>query len=317
MSHVFLIGAGFTRAVYGEEALLTKDIMGQLHLGDFPEMQDLLLDAGGDIEQFITLLDLKCLRLREKSPSEARRYSQIRETIVSRIVNLFDYKRLNVTGIENHLLLAQFVRNLPNGTAILSLNYDSVLDQALWLSGRWTPFGYATSVFPSNPPSNRDGIRLLKLHGSCNFRQPSKEIRSRFPTDKDGFVVELNNDIFPGLESQVNTRYSDWAAEPCVVVMSYVKQFPRRIWELWCEAIAALANAERLTIIGCSLRDEDTFLRFALYHFGMKEGVAKFQIDIVDKDEEHCGRIEEKVRGLVAWPEKQNIIHYEGLDHYL
>jgi len=320
MNHIFLIGAGFTRAVYGQEALLTNEIMGRLSLGDFPDVQDLVIDGEQDIEQFITLLDLKCLRLREKSPSEARRYSEIRETIVSRMVNLFDYKRLNVTGIENHPLLAQFVRKLPNGTAILSLNYDCVLDQALWLRGRWTPnVGYGFRVSSREPGNDeqKDGIILLKLHGSCNFRNSTESDGESMKKYERYFKPEITNDIFPGVCSEINPRCSDLDTGPHVLVMSYVKKYHNGIMRLWRQAIDALADANRLTIIGCSLRDEDVFLRFPLYHFGMKEGVAKFQIDIVDKEEEDCRRIEEKVRGLVAWPEKQNIIHYEGLDHYI
>lgn len=100
--------------------------------------------------------------------------------------------------------------------------------------------------------------------------------------------------------------------------MSYIKRFHNGIMSLWREAISFLKEAERLTIVGCSLREEDTFLRFALYHFGMKDGTKKFYIDIVDKGHENCQRTSDKIMALVANPVSQEVnLFNEGLEGYL
>ena len=100
--------------------------------------------------------------------------------------------------------------------------------------------------------------------------------------------------------------------------MSYIKQFHNGIMSLWREAISFLREADKLIIIGCSLREEDTFLRFALYHFGMKEDTEKFFVEIIDKGEDNCKKIKEKVMKLVAYPDKQEVkLFNEGLEGYL
>ncbi len=151
---------------------------------------------------------------------------------------------------------------------------------------------------------------LLKLHGSCNFRN----IRD-YP---NGLRIEITGDIFPRISSYINSRESDSDFGPHVLIMSYLKTFPNEINQLWRKAINVLSEAEKLVIIGCSLRDEDTFLRFALNHFGMKEGIREYHIDIVDKDSASSNNIKSKVEKLVAWPDDQNIQPFvNGLAGYL
>jgi len=148
---------------------------------------------------------------------------------------------------------------------------------------------------------------LLKLHGSCNFRKSVCD--TEYP------VVEINDKIFPGIHASLGAVQD---AGPHVLVMSYVKIYRNGIMELWRKALDSLKDADRLTIIGCSLRDEDTFLRFALYHFGMKESIEKFYIDIVDRDNDNCIRVENKVMNLVACPDKQEPRNLcAGLGEYL
>jgi len=40
MKQVYLLGAGFTRAVIGQKAPLTDEIMPKLNLSDFPEIAE-------------------------------------------------------------------------------------------------------------------------------------------------------------------------------------------------------------------------------------------------------------------------------------
>lgn len=88
--------------------------------------------------------------------------------------------------------------------------------------------------------------------------------------------------------------------------------------QLWRKAIESFKEADKLVIIGCSLREEDTFLKFALYHFGMKENTEKFYIDVIDIGEENCRSLESKVKNLVARPDQQEINLYNtGLEGYL
>jgi hypothetical protein len=212
--------------------------------------------------------------------------------------------------MQEHPSLKKFIESVPSNACILTLNYDCVLDQGLHLSNRWSPRGgYVLSSFPGSDKDNAsiENIRLVKLHGSCNFRD--RNPGQPYPD------IEISERIFPGIAAHLNETSSD---APHVLVMSYVKEFHNGIFMLWNHAISSLAGAQKLTIIGCSLREEDTFLRFALYHFGMARGVDKFQIDIVDVSDASCERIKEKVRKIVASPGKYEIRPFGGgLESYL
>lgn len=300
MTHVYLLGAGFTRAVLGECAPLTRELMSKLNISKFPEIVDEYERAFPDIEQFLTTVDLRTLHFQRTNDSLSTRFTGIRQEIIRQIVSLVDVDALPVNNdLAKVPLLRDFVKQIPTDACVLTLNYDCVLDQGLWLSKRWDPRGgYHLSSFPSldNKNASKDRILLLKLHGSCNFKDVEKG--QNYPN------VEISPRIFRDINSNINGDDSD---TPHVLVMSYVKQFRNGIMRLWRKAIDALNEAEKLIIVGCSLREEDTFLRFALYHFGMKERTDKFYADIIDQGRENCRTIKQKLMGLVACPDKQQV----------
>jgi hypothetical protein len=286
MRTVFLLGAGLTRAVVGKKAPLTHELMSKLDISKFPEIHESYEKTFPDIEQFLSILDLQVLHFRQINSSFSDHLNNIRETIVQQIINQVDIDSLCVSNLDNHMLLKKFIDVIPNGSYVLSLNYDCILDQGLYLAGRWSPYGgYCYSTFPHTERENdsKDQILLLKLHGSCNFRDSEK--------DQEYFNIEISDRIFPNICATPSCAASD---KPHILVMSYIKQFHNGIMSLWREAISFLKEAEKLTIVGCSLREEDIFLKFALYHFGMKKNTKKFFIEIIDKGENNCNKIKGK-----------------------
>lgn len=310
MNAVYLLGAGFTRAVVGDTAPLTRDLMSKVNISTFPEIHDEYKQSFPDIEQFLSILDLKILHLRQISNLRADSVSHIREEIVRQIIHQVDTERLGVKNLDEYPLLQRFLEQVPRNSFILTLNFDCVLDQGLYQTGRWSPFGgYGYPTFPHVEKENdsKDRIMLLKLHGSCNFKDVEE--------GQEYFNIEITQKIFPGIHANINSDPND---KPHVLVMSYIKQFHNGIMSLWREALSILKNAEKLIIVGCSLREEDTFLRFALYHFGMKENTTNFVVDIIDKGEDNCNKIKKKVLQLVAYPDQQAIkVFHEGLEGYL
>jgi hypothetical protein len=310
MGPVFLLGAGFTRAVVGHRAPLTHELMAKLDISKFPEIREEYERAFPDIEQFISILDLKVLHFRQINNLISYRLNNIREDIVRQILNQVDMGSLHLENLESYPILKCFLEKVPRNSCILTLNYDCVLDQGLYYTGRWSPFGgYCYTTFPhtENENDSKDRILLLKLHGSCNFRDSGE--------GQEYFKIEITNSIFPSIHATINSDPSD---KPHILVMSYIKQFHNGIMSLWREAISFLREAEKLIIVGCSLREEDTFLRFALYHFGMKKNTQRFFIEIVDKGDDNCEKIKEKVMKLVAYPDRQEVnLFHEGLENYL
>jgi len=310
MNTVYLLGAGFTRAVIGNSAPLTHELMATLDISSYPEIHEEYERAFPDIEQFLSILDLKVIHFRQINSSLSDRLNLIRQAIIRQIVDQVDIARLHVDNFDEYLLLKKFIETVPPDARILTLNYDCVLDQGLYFSARWSPFGgYSYPTFPhtDNENASKDRILLLKMHGSCNFRESEE--------DQEYFRIEITDNIFPNIHANINSNSTD---KPHILVMSYIKQFHNGIMSLWRESISALKNAEKLIIVGCSLREEDMFLRFALYHFGMKENTEKFFIEIIDKGEDNCKKIKEKVMRLVAYPDKQEVsLFNKGLEGYL
>jgi hypothetical protein len=301
---VYLLGAGFTRAVIGDRAPLTYELMKTLDISEFPELHEEYQRSFPDIEQFLSILDLKIIHYRQINSSLSKRLNEVRGAILQQIIDQVDITRLNVRNNDDFPVLKKFIESVPDDARILTLNYDCVLDQGLYLSGRWSPFGgYCYPTFPHTDRENDSlsRILLLKMHGSCNFRDSQ--------ANQDYFNIEISDSIFPNIHADINSRLND---RPHILVMSYVKQFHNGIMSLWREAISFLRASERLIIVGCSLREEDTFLRFALYHFGMKESVGQFSIDIIDMGENNCNRIKEKLMKLVANPDRQRVSQFEG-----
>lgn len=313
MTQAYLVGAGFTRAVVGQKAPLTSELMQKLDIANFPEIHEEYEKAFPDIEQFLSILDLNILHFRHVNRSLSDQYNKIRENLIQQIVQHVDIDTLHIDNFGNYQLLKNFVETIPAKSSILSLNYDCILDQGLYSSGRWSPFGgYCYTTFPHTEQENdsKDQILLFKLHGSCNFRDSEK--------GQEYFFIEISDELFPDIHSHLNARNFAVNDKPHILVMSYIKQFHNGIMSLWRKAIASLKESEKLVVVGCSLREEDTFLRFALYHFGMKDGTESFYIDIVDKGQENCHRIRDKIMTLVANPDSQIVNMFDdGLEGYL
>ena len=299
---VYVLGAGFTRAIICE-APLNDDMMKSLDASLFPCFLDEFEVAKPNIEHFLTLVDLKCLRLQEESKS--REFEAARQQIIESILGMFD--GLRVSCLEDKPVLKKFVTSIPDDSYLLSLNYDCVLDQGLWLGGRWHPGdGYSLKI-DEMPSDGRTKLFLLKLHGSCNFS-------SGFPNN-DHFVIRIDEDLFPGVGNNINTPQHNTR----IIAMSFLKNYKMDLMKLWQKAILEMAHADKLVIIGCSIREEDAFLKFALHHFGIKakNDNEKFNVDIVGRNED-MEKIRSKVEKIVVCPRQHNFtLHSDGLKGYL
>jgi hypothetical protein len=327
MKQVFLLGAGFTKAVMGERALLTDEIMPKLDISTFPEVYTDYTEAYPDIEQFITRIDLKYFQFKKTNVSLAKRFKEIREKLEYQIVEFFNVEKLGVDNLRNFFCLKAFISKIPKESTIITLNYDCVLDQGLYLSRRWSPDGgYLLSSFPfEEKQKNHDieNILLLKPHGSINFRVPSEKLAKEIKLiDIQKIFIETTCKIFPKIHADFNSpKYCDfYSNQPYVLAMTYLKVYANGILRIGSKAIEELKIADKLTIIGCSLREEDTFLRFVLRHFGEKEKAVekKFLIEIIDPNEIIWRKIENELidKSLVGNPGNHEIKCFKSLSDY-
>ena len=297
------------RGFANDKAPLNNEVMDIMDLSDFDEISHLIEEAGQDIEYLLTLLDLKINKL----SNEVERLESIKKDINSKIHSIFDIDELNAAN-SNKDLLDSFIQSIPNDSHIISLNYDCVLDQGLYSNKVWEPCcGYGIDAFPAqcNCETNADlkKIMLLKPHGSINFY--SREIFNT--NDKSEYpIIDANKDIFPNRPNCVSGREDNDG--PYIATMSYDKRYKNGMFMFWRKAIKALKEADRLVVIGCSLRHEDAFLRYALYNFGARENVEKLFVEIVSRSKSSCKGIKDNVSKLVAHPDQCEFVTYpDGL----
>jgi hypothetical protein len=143
-------------------------------------------------------------------------------------------------------------RRLRVGDAVISLNYDCVIDRALATHAgfRFDPdrSGYGVGVADGAAAWKRSGpgkrptgsILLLKLHGSLNWRGPAVPLRLR----KDPYQEVAQGVIAPPLTNKP------------------VEEEPFR--SIWREARRAVGRMRRLIIVGYSMPEADGLVRTLL-----------------------------------------------------
>jgi hypothetical protein len=159
-------------------------------------------------------------------------------------------------------LVAQLPMNQT--TAVISLNYDLLIDNAICYSGRTPEYGtgFANSVPPSGEP-----LGLYKLHGSLNWL--------RCPTC--GSLTYTGNDkgaSYP-IERRDRCKTSSCGAEttPIVVPPTFFKVMSDfHLQEIWHRAESALVQAERIFFCGYSLPDADVHIRYLLKRTEVNRG---------------------------------------------
>lgn len=151
---------------------------------------------------------------------------------------------------------------LESGDALITLNYDTMMDSALIRRG-WDPqTGYALGgggskvkwkpIAGITSPTAK-GVKLLKLHGSVNWW-----VRGTHATLSNVFSMKPVVVTPPRTNSQADKIRQ-------IIPPIYGKVFGHSHWrKLWKAAFDALCSAELLVVIGCSIVDTDYHLQALL-----------------------------------------------------
>ena len=183
-SHVFVTGAGFTRAFVPDAPLLVDDFDNDGlvdRVRGLPNASRLLewernqhADGFINIERLMTRLDqLMPYDLSQNADDEYRfLLAELKRAFLYRIsrARQGQFDRDAFDAFASHCATNQF--------DCITFNYDDFLDEALSDTGRWTPeWGYGffcrtslDAVSAVNPRPPRLGPRLLRLHGCVNWR---------------------------------------------------------------------------------------------------------------------------------------------------
>jgi len=255
--NVFILGAGFTRAIHSA-APLNDDLLRQI-VGSGPDSSPLgrawAQYGEANIEVLLTKFDL------DLSSGKNGWTGDDRNAINAQLASYMQRFRFAVDTPWLH----PFLSLVEDNDVIVSLNYDCALEGFLDYHGAWSPKGGYVRIYNAlddSLPENSRNIRILKVHGSESFRL------AHF-IDKPEFVsvaVEINPDLFPrsGAHSRLGGGID---SRPYIIAPSFVKQFALELDYLILDAIRFAREAENLVLIGCGVRPEDNHLQLVLTSF--------------------------------------------------
>jgi hypothetical protein len=171
---LFLIGAGFTKAVF-RDAPLNKDLFHAVVSANPKTKLNLYSKKYGteDIEILLTRLDS------DIAETESNVLERERMSIEMDLCEYFSRFRFAHCNLEQNPWLEKFALEvLRENDAIVTTNYDCILEGLLDFYEVWSPNGGYVNV--ENPlldsPDNSKNILIYKIHGSENFRKHCKDI---------------------------------------------------------------------------------------------------------------------------------------------
>jgi hypothetical protein len=188
----------------------------------------------GGAQQLIT----KLIDSRTGSAADGRTYRDLAKTMVNELRELVATTAKEVGYLSP---LAQAARG-PAGLTVVSLNYDLAVEQAAAAATTPLTTGIAGWLESGRWEWPNAGVRLLKLHGSIDWRW--------VPTDREeGYLPQRVLEVDDGIDRS--------GSRPAVVFGQRGKlQAAGPFLGLLAEFEKLLANAKRLVVIGYSFRDE-------------------------------------------------------------
>jgi hypothetical protein len=257
--NIYLLGAGFTKAIYSKIPL-NRDLLGAIISGGaekFSVYHKKYMTE--DIERLLTQIDLDVF-----ADDRCREDRQVLQVEISAFFSDYRFSALN--GVIPSWLEKFSKELLKENDSIVSLNYDCMLEGVLDYLGVWTPRdGYAgIDSFPTDSIlPNPKQITIHKIHGSENFVE--SEVIGKNPNQTAiGFNIDVS--IYPksGANSHLGFGFD---ARPYIITPSFVKIPHADIAAMMLDLLDIASNAKRLAIIGCGMRPEDSFLWLLLTRF--------------------------------------------------
>lgn len=282
--NVFIIGAGFTRAVF-PDAPLNPDLLKVL-AGKFADSAAAILRdryKTDDIEIALTKLDSDIAVSQGEEELLAEDGRKLRRQIETDLGNYFRSFIVSEELFTRSPWLVKLVDGaFTSGDVVISLNYDCVLEGALDCRGKWSPKGgYGSHI---EQPLVRDDeflkspVTVLKIHGSASFVIAPYADKSE--ANAVNFVFDER--FFPRSAKNKHFSYGAGTGRTYLIAPSYVKIPTVEMTYLMLDALSASAKATNLVIIGSALRSEDGFLTMILTNFLRQPSWLTRRVFIVD-----------------------------------
>lgn len=284
--NVFIIGAGFTKAVF-HDAPLNRDLLEVLAGKSAGSAAAVLRDRykTDNIEIALTRLDSDNTVSQGKGGSLADDGHSLRRRIETELGDYFSSFLASEDILTQSPWLTQFVDGVfTSGDVVISLNYDCVLEGVLDCRGKWSPKGGYGSPF-NHPPVREDEfskspVTVLKIHGSASF------VIAPYADKPDASAVNFvfNEHFFPRSGKNTDFGYGAGTGRTYLIAPSFVKIPTVEMTYLMLDTLNASATAANLVIIGSALRPEDGFLTVILTNFLRQPSWQTRRVFIVDPD---------------------------------
>lgn len=306
--HVYVTGAGFTRAFVPDAPLLVDDFDNNLlvrKVSGLPKASELLEAERNrhhegfiDIERLMTRLDdLMPYDYADATADEfAFLLTELKRAFLDRLTRArkTDYSAQDLRAFAHHCSVVR--------ATCITFNYDDFLDQALSEVGSWNPYwGYGfycreaeDTVFSNAGESAQETDHLLlKLHGSVNW-WPRLGYPKPYALD-----AIVNYQAWEGTAGrlypqQLIARHLEPNPVMIPPVLSKSALVTQPILRLvWTLAFDALATAEAVTFVGYSLPATDMAAR-VLFAEALRDLPAS-NITVVGLETTEAGKRELKV----------------------
>lgn len=217
-------------------------------------------------EELLTIVDVALLKREEFSDYwNTENLLEIRKALVYCVAAIL---RIMIEGKTDDLVIKyhrKFIANIfgvdanihPEYTSFVSLNYDILLDSALLeLYNKWD-VDYGIKFRNFNDPRPNKGIKLLKLHGSLNWK---------FCPVCNDMELHLGGKIADKIITQkIRCDKDNVPQRPVIIPPTWLKVYDNAyITKIWLEAEHVLRRATEVFFIGYSLPESDFHIRYLL-----------------------------------------------------
>ncbi len=213
----------------------------------------------------------------------------VRSAFLGYHIKISDYGKSPPISDRNiALVYDKFFNMLEEGDTIITLNYDILCEQALWVKNKWTFLDGYGFIKPKRSLIDKDKIHLYtkpeksivkiyKLHGSINWAGDYEQGRIIL-TDLLGFLKGFNGK---------NTESDKLSADKTkfLILPNYLRSFieQKALLEIWRKAKEDILKCEELYFIGYSLSDIDSSVQYLLYDaIKMNRKLDKSNIYVID-----------------------------------
>lgn len=287
MRKLFIIGSGFTKGLV-DNAPLNNDLLGVISSNGDGAAREIQARYGDDIEVALTRLDLDISENRDIA-----HLLDLRRKIEQAISAFFITYRF---GAQISCLAAKpWVRSFISsafspGDVVVSLNYDCLFEGLADDNGLWSPNGgYGDSMQSVPTEDGKSAITVLKPHGSENFRREPALGHDEI----NCFEFEIDESLFPRSGKGRHFCTTRRSNKPGIIAPSYVKVYPSILISIYLNALGLADSANRLILIGCSVRKEDQLLHTLIWRFiqGLVRDTERRIIILDPGAKEICGRL--------------------------